>query len=454
MDTKDMAKEARHRIELARLAVSARLPYLSGLAWFVRLVPSNLVPVAGITRDGLLLYNPATFSGVAADEAAFVYTHELLHLALRHHDRAEAFEDYQIANMAQDYVINDMLRDICDPPPFGALDWRGASQRSSEEIMAELMQRKEWAKKLQRKSWSPTVVESPPRTEESQTSLGAALAAALGSKKSKKTRPAAKEKKAETQFPMDVLLDDIEKHIQDIRQKEQAEGVLEIEDLMEQIDQLIEEAQAIASHTMSQKHAHPPGTSPGACAALVEALRVRSVPPWEMALQRWMESAVRGERTYHRSSRRPSTFPDVVIPGRKREGWTVNIVLDVSGSMHGELALVLGMIGSFCEAMNIDEIRLVTCDTEVTLDERLSPRQLQEFEITGFGGSDMSPAMHRLADDPATEVAMVLTDGYIDHPEEAMPYELLWVVLDNEDATFPYGTKLDVDTRQIQAKPR
>lgn len=446
MDAKDPTEEARHRIELARLSVSARLPYLSGLAWFVRLVPSHLVPVAGITRDGLFLYHPKIFSSIMADEATFVYAHELLHLALRHHDRTANFEDPQIANMAQDYVINDMLRDICDPPPFGGLNMWGASQRSSEEIMAELMMRKQWNEKLQRKSWSPTGVESPNKSKEPQTSLGAALAAALGNRKPTKGQ----DSEGESKFPMDVLLDHVEKHIEDIRQKERAEGIPQIEELVEQIDQLIEEAQAIASHTLSQKHAHPPGTSPGACTALVEALRVRSVPPWEKALQRWMESAVRGERTYYRSSRRPSSYPDIVLPGRKREGWTINIVMDVSGSMLGELQLVLGMIGSFSEAMNIDDIRLLTCDTEVTFDERLSPDQLGSFEIKGYGGSDMSPAMNRLAEDPEVETVIVLTDGYINYPPEAMPYNTLWVLIDNDHAEFPYGDILHVNSRTMK----
>ena len=56
------------------------------------------------------------------------------------------------------------------------------------------------------------------------------------------------------------------------------------------------------------------------------------------------------------------------------------------------------------------------------------PAQLSEYRIAGFGGSDMSPGLLRLAEDTEVAAALVLTDGYITYPAQEPPYAVLWVV--------------------------
>ena len=85
----------------------------------------------------------------------------------------------------------------------------------------------------------------------------------------------------------------------------------------------------------------------------------------------------------------------VVLCGRLREGWTLHIVLDTSGSMVSMLPKVLGAIASFCEGAGVSEVHILQCDVEVTRDEWLEPAQLAEYNVAGFGGSDMSPAWTR-----------------------------------------------------------
>ena len=61
------------------------------------------------------------------------------------------------------------------------------------------------------------------------------------------------------------------------------------------------------------------------------------------------------------------------------------------------------------------------CDVGVTADEWLDPEALLSYKVTGFGGSDMSPAMLQLADDPEVAAVLVLTDGYITFPAAEPP---------------------------------
>jgi predicted metal-dependent peptidase len=75
----------------------------------------------------------------------------------------------------------------------------------------------------------------------------------------------------------------------------------------------------------------------------------------------------------------------------------------------------------------------------VTADETLAPVELAEREIAGYGGSDLSPAMRRLAEDPHVRAAVVITDGDIAYPQERMPYEVLWVMPAPGAFRPPYG---------------
>jgi predicted metal-dependent peptidase len=89
---------------------------------------------------------------------------------------------------------------------------------------------------------------------------------------------------------------------------------------------------------------------------------------------------------------------------------------------------VLGAVADFCEAVAVDQVRLVQCDTAVTADEVVEPAHLSEFEVKGYGGSDLTPAMLALADDPLVTACLVVTDGDVAYPQEPMPYSVLWVL--------------------------
>jgi predicted metal-dependent peptidase len=164
-----------------------------------------------------------------------------------------------------------------------------------------------------------------------------------------------------------------------------------------------------------------------------------------MALQKWLESVAPGERTFVRPSRRGSDRADLVLPGRKRESWMLNVLLDTSGSMTGEIPRALGAIAEFCDALSVDSIRLVQCDAEIKADTILSPDELAAYQISGFGGSDLSPAMLALAEDPRVTAAVVVTDGDIGYPAEEMPYAVLWVLPTTGTFSPGYGVVVTMD---------
>ena len=102
------------------------------------------------------------------------------------------------------------------------------------------------------------------------------------------------------------------------------------------IDEIAARGLAIASVIGKQKAR---GTSAGGMSAQVHALRGRLRPAWQSALQAWIESASAGERTFARPSRRGAERIDLVMPGRKRTSWMLNVILDTSGSMAEDIPL-------------------------------------------------------------------------------------------------------------------
>jgi predicted metal-dependent peptidase len=401
-------RELRERLENGLRLVTVAFPHFAGLARSVRLAIDERVPTMGVFASGRLVVNPRFAGTLKENELVFVLAHELFHLALRTHDRARGADALRF-NYAHDYIINDILRDELrfQKIPAGGLDWPGARAKSAEEIMLEM--------------------EKDPSKAPRRPSVWQVVRGASGQAGSSGQRGDVLGERLELElFPDDVT-----------DQEAQAEAVRQAA------------ARGLAlGVVMDAMKGRGRGANPAASTQQVTALRGLYRPPWEKALQRWLESVAPGERTFTRPSRRDSGRTDVVLPGRKREGWILNVVLDTSGSMTEEIPRALGAIADCCDALGVDQVRLVQCDAALTADRFVSPEELAEQEISGGGGSDLSPALRHLADDPRVEAAIVLTDGEIAYPEEAMPYGVLWVLPPHGSSSFqpPYGSVIVMHT--------
>jgi predicted metal-dependent peptidase len=409
------------RATLERIARGLRmttvaLPHLAGLAASTRVALDERIPTMGVFASGRLVANPHFVRRLKENELVFVLAHELLHLALRTHDRAKGADRLQF-NYAHDYIINDILRTELGFAhiPANGLDMPGARERSAEEILVE-MRRNEQATKTR-------VFEGEATSTRRMFGGGAGQPGGEGRDEAGDVLG---EKLEDELFPDDAA-----------GREAHAEKTRELA------------ARALGLAAAMGRLRGLRGSDPGATRQMVSALRDVYRPPWELALQRWLESVAPGERTFARPARRSAPQADVVLPGRRREGWILNVVLDTSGSMTAEIPRALGAIAGFCDAVAVDQVRLLQCDAAVTSDEMLSPLELAEREIAGYGGSDLSPAMLRLADEPHVRAAVVITDGDIAYPAEPMPYNVLWVLPARNAARFdpPYGRVVAVDPR-------
>jgi predicted metal-dependent peptidase len=401
-------EETLARIERGLRMVTVPMPHLAGLAAAVRCSIDDRVPTMGVFASGRMVANRQFVAKLKENELVFVLAHELLHLALRTHDRAKGSGRLEF-NYAHDYIINDILRAELGftHVPAGGLDMPGAKEKSAERIVLEM--RKD-GDKMQSKT---------------QVWDGQSVSARGALNKSGQGRQSADD-------AGDVMDDAKERELfPECRNGEQVQKAQEVER---------EAAKSLAlGKAMGKLKGR--GLETGDVTQTVMALRGMYKTPWEVALQKWIESVAPGERTYMRPSRRETSGSDVVLAGRKRESWMLNVVLDTSGSMADEISPALGAIADFCEQLSVDEIRVVQCDAAVTNDEMLSPEALANYQVSGFGGSDLTPAMRSLGEDARVTAALVITDGDIAYPPEEMPYDVLWVVTPGAYSNFnpPYG---------------
>jgi predicted metal-dependent peptidase len=413
------------RDQLARVTRGLRLltvslPYLSGLAAAVRVTLDDRVPTMGVFASGRLVVNPAFAETLDDDGLIFVLAHELLHLALRTHDRARGSRALEF-NYAHDYIINDILRTELGVSeiPAGGLDLPDARQRSAEELVLEMRRKAE-------NMPSKTAVFGGEETTIGRLfGRGSSSQAGDGGEGHSEAGDALGEQREKDMFPDEVA-----------DQAEKAAAIKEVASAGLALARAVGALRGLR------------GDDPGAASQVVTALRGLYRTPWEVVLQRWMESVAPGERTFARPSRRGADRSDLVLPGRRREGWMLNVIIDTSGSMADEIPRALGAIADFCEAVAVDQIRLLQCDVAVTSDEQLSPAELAQYRVTGYGGSDLTPAMALLAADPQVRAAAIITDGDVQYPADAMPYAVLWVVPPGSSAFHPgYGRVVTMDSR-------
>ena len=409
------------RVQRGLKLLTVSLPYLAGLAAAVRVALDDRVPTMGVFASGRLVVNPTFAEKLKDNELIFVLAHELLHLALRTHDRARGSHHLEF-NYAHDYIINDILRAELgfEHPPAGGLDMPGARQRSAEAIVLEMRR---------------NAADMPSKTavfDGQQTTVERVFAPGLGRARG----DGGDQGEAEAGDVLDAQRE------KEMFPEDVAAQAAQVEAIREKASAGLALARAVGALKGIR------GAEAGGESQVVTALRGLYRTPWDVALQRWLESVAPGERTFVRPTRRGADRSDLVLPGRRREGWMLNVIVDTSGSMTDEIPRVLGAIADFCDAVAVDQIRLLQCDVTVTADERLTPMELAEYTVTGYGGSDLTPAMELLAADAQVRAAAIITDGEIQFPAEPMPYAVLWVLPPGRSAGFRphYGRVVVMDT--------
>jgi predicted metal-dependent peptidase len=416
------------KVESSLKLVCVSLPYLSLLAYIVEPIIDSRISTIGVTQTGKLLINPTWYDDLTINESVFILAHELLHIALKHHERESEQVDHIIANIVQDFIINDILsKELSMSVPKGGLYLENASEKSFEQLLLEMKNNSI----NQKYSWKKN-------ESTNQERVLTIFEEALLKAQSKKNNKIVNKEEKNTKISMDIISQEQEKELfPEFSNKMIRDKVRIINEVSDKV---------IALHKLEKSMNKNIGTDAGNMSYFEKLIHNKFIPPWESYLQKWFDDTSSTSRSFYKASRRTYQDKEIVIAGKKREGFTLNILLDTSGSMLNSMSKILGIIASFCNANNINNIRVIQCDSEITVDNIITPYELENYEILGCGGSDMTPAMDFLSNDYNILLLIIITDGFIYYPKYVMPYEVLWVLTyENIEFNPEYGQKILID---------
>ena len=161
---------------------------------------------------------------------------------------------------------------------------------------------------------------------------------------------------------------------------------------------------------------------------LIPTLRKRKtgVKPYEL-LRRAVKARVRKyktgtkEQTYRRPSRRFRKGDPFIRPSSVNPMPSIAVVVDTSGSMGVEdLELGQAMIELALRGMKLDEVRVISADTEIRNDQKVS--DISKILLKGRGGTCMDDVVHAVLHDAPRkthpDLVLLVTDCETNWPSD------------------------------------
>lgn len=386
----------RELVELARWRVLEEFPFLARLVLRMPLVATREVELAAVDRHGRLYYHPEAFAQLPEEHRAGVVLHELLHLALKHFERARAAgvepEGHERWNRAADLEINPIAVQTFRLPPGALFPHRfGLPENGlAEEYYARLPQVEDPEQGAGEGEPPHDPGDQPDPGESPQLPrMGPSGSAADGVPK-----------------PWELPADDPDHP-----------GLSQ-----ELVDALVQDA------AREYERGHRSGNGPlsrRTFIAWAERTLPRAQVDWRARLRRWVQSGLRTagvvDYTFQRTRRREP----VILPRLEGRKPRVALVIDTSASMEEE---------DFDKALaEVKSILRVTGDAyylafDVTVTAEGPVRTLGQIELRGGGYTDMAAGI-RAARERGYEHIIVLTDGGTSWPAAPVNGERVIAVL-------------------------
>lgn len=397
------------KLAAGRLIATRKAPYFG--AMINALVPTVVegLGTIGVTKDAMLVYDPAWIEKRDFDEMGALYWHEVMHLVLNHHGR-RGDRDPLLWNVAGDIFINDQGRSTlqlkfpaggCFPEKFK--DKSGAPLKpnlTADEYYSLLL---EAGKDAAQKALDGMQGDGDWQSGKCGSGAGNA----------REDEPAGSGKEGARS----------ESDVQQTRMRV---------------------AEAVKAHAQGGGHGKGRGNMPLGLDRWADEFTKPPKVPWQAILARTIRQAVSYrpgavDYSYSRISRRQGGVGfgvgNPVLPAFVRPVPEVAFVLDTSGSMSqvqlaSGIAETLGVLRS-CGS----EITFLSCDYAVHAHATLTqPSQLARL-VKGGGGSSFDPAFEHLARmRRRPQVAIFATDGDICVP--ATPprgMDVIWLLIDSGD---------------------
>jgi len=177
------------------------------------------------------------------------------------------------------------------------------------------------------------------------------------------------------------------------------------------------------------------GNLPGQLARLVEDITEPKVP-WQQIIEQYITEILRDDYDMLKQDRR-FIEQGIYFPDLASNATNVGVVVDTSGSIgQKELVAFVSEIAGILRCRGVARMRIMACDTRVTLDETVGPTDPLPEKYPGGGGTDFRPPFKKLRDDGMAErpaLLIYLTDGYGTFPErDELGIPVIWLMTTTE----------------------
>ena len=385
------------KLTTARVGLLLKAPFFGNMATRMRLIESSDWCPTAATNGRDFMYNTEFVKKLSVKKLEFLFAHEICHAIFDHFGRVGS-RDRMLANIAQDYAVNQILVDerigekitevkICYDPKYRGMAW--------EEIYDILWEQAEKIPMSQLLSQLGELLDEHIKEQEG---------AGAGDDKTKdgKSKPSLSKEEAEK-----------------LRQ--------EIKEAM------IQSAAAAGA-----------GKTPAGIMRMIKNLTEPKMD-WRQLVQQEIQSIVRNDYSFTRVNRK-SMHSGAVLPGMK-EATTIDvaIAIDMSGSIGEEDATIfLSEIKGIMDQYEDFRINLWCFDTEIynhkviTHDEA---HELEEYEPQGGGGTDFEVNFTFMEENGIQPKKFIMfTDGYPCGswgPEDFC--DTIFIVKGNTSAEAPFG---------------
>ena len=393
------------KLTTARVGLLLKAPFFGNMATRMKLIDaSDWCPTAA-TNGRDFMYNTEFVKKLSVKKLEFLFAHEICHAIFDHFGRLGS-RIPQLANIAQDYAVNQILVDerigdkitevkICYDPKYRGLAW--------EEIYDELYEKAEKIPMEQLLAQLGDLLDEHIKEEEG---VGAGN---KDSDKEGKGKPSLSKEEAEQ-----------------IRQ--------EIKNAM------IQSAAAAGA-----------GKVPAGIQRMIKNITEPKMD-WRQLVQQEIQSIVRNDYSFQRVNRK-SMHSGAILPGMK-EATTIDVAIsiDMSGSIGDEDATAfLSEIKGIMDQYEDFRINLWCFDTDIynwkqiTHDEA---HELEEYEPQGGGGTDFEVNWTFMEENGIQPKKFIMfTDGYPCGGWGNEDYcDTIFIVKGNTQAQAPFGQTVIYET--------
>ena len=412
----EMRVEVYDRIIVARVGLLLRHPFFGNMATRLRILAADdWLPTAAV--DGRnLYYNTQFFNAMSNKEIEFVIAHEILHMVFDHLGR-RGDRHPMLYNIAADYKVNNLLvRDRIGEKPkiVDCFQDFKYDADTSEEIYDKLFEDaqkagKELQELLDQLDDEGEMLDEHLDDEGEGSSEGEEEKDANGNSVSKKRPKYSKEE-------------------------------------LKKIKDEIKEGMLNAAQTAGA------GNVPAGVERLIKQLTEPKMN-WREILQQQIQSTIKNDYTFMRSSRK-SWHTGAVLPGMNYdETIDICIALDMSGSIGNEQAQdFLGEVKGIMDQYKDYNIKIWCFDTNVYNEDDFSAddgKDLLDYEIAGGGGTNFMANWEYMHENNIQPKKFIMfTDGYAwDSWGEEDYCDTVFLIHSHHDKNIqaPFGTTVRYD---------